>query len=124
MSTETTSVPTAEKTDVKYIRLGLSLYLLSITIIVIHLIPYFKGKLVFIKYISYFLLGLIIFILIVTQNVNDKDGETPGHVVSIYITVTVILAGFIASLFISEDLAENLLDTIKASAAKAKDMVN
>jgi len=113
-----------KKTTVNYVRLGLSLYLLSITIIVIYLIPYFKGKLVFIKYISYFLLGLIIFILIVTQNVNDKDGETPGHVSSIYVTVTVILLGFITSLIVSEDLADTLLDTIKASAEKAKDMVN
>ena len=114
-----------EQTDVDHIRLGLCLFLLSITIIVIYLIPYFKGKLIFIKYISYFLLGLIIFILIVTpQNINDTNGKTPGHVASIYITVTVILAGFIGSLFVSEDLAENLLDTIKASAAKAKDMVN
>ena len=113
-----------EKTDVDHVRLGLCLYLLSITIIIIYLIPYFKGKLVFVKYLSFFLLGLIVFILIATQNVNDINEETPGHVTSIYITVTVILIGFIVSLFVSEDLAENLLDTIKISAAKAKDIVN
>jgi len=113
-----------EKTDVDHVRLGLCLYLLSITIIIIFLVPYFKGKLIIVKYLSYFLLGLIVFILITTQNVNDKNGETPAHVTSIYITVIVILFGFIGSLFVSEDLAENLLDTMKVSASKAKDIVN
>ena len=119
MSTETTTTTQTKNTEeVDYTSIGISFFLLQVLVVIIYNMPYFNGKLIFIKYISYFLVGLTIFVIMITQKISASVSS------NLFTTVIILIVGFIASLFISDDLADNLLVTMKTNAAKAKNMVN